>query len=182
MDIDDRWSTLGTNGAHIEIVEYRCEWPRTFELERATILEKCSPWVIDVHHVGSTAVPGLPSKPILDILPVVGSPAAGERAVEPMRTLGYLYRGENGIPGRFNFDRIVDDRTVVHNHMFPEDHPDVAKMVGFRDHLRTHTEEALEYARLKQELASRFRNERAAYTDSKEDFINRIVSVVLAEQ
>ncbi len=66
--------------------------------------------------------------------------------------------------------------------MFPEDHPDVAKMVGFRDHLRTRTEEALEYARLKQELASRFRNERAAYTDSKEDFINRIVSVVLAEQ
>ncbi len=94
MDIDDRWSTLGTNGAHIEIVEYRCEWPRTFELEWAAILEKCSPWVIDVHHVGSTAVPGLPSKPILDILPVVGSPAAGERAVEPMRAPGYLYRGE----------------------------------------------------------------------------------------
>ena len=182
MNIDDLWSTLGTYGAHIEIVEYCAEWPRIFQLERAAILEMCSPWVIDVHHVGSTAVPGLPSKPILDILPVAGSPAAAERAVEPMTTLGYLYRGENGIPGRSYFDRLVDGRTVVHNHMFPEDHPDVSKMVGFRDYLRMHAEAALEYARLKQELASRYRNDRVAYTDSKEDFINRIVGAALAEQ
>ena len=146
------------------------------------MLETCSPWVIDVHHVGSTAVPGLPSKPILDILPVVDSPVAAERAVEPMTTLGYQYFGENGIPGRFHFDKVVDGRTVVHNHMFPKDHPDVAKMVGFRDYLRMHEEAALEYARLKQELASRFRNERAAYTDSKEDFINRIVAAAQSEQ
>ena len=182
MNTDTRWESLGTDGAHIEIVEYRAEWARMFELERAAILETCSPWVDDVHHVGSTAVPGLPSKPILDILPVVGSPAAAERVVAPMTTLGYLYRGENGIPGRFYFDKVVDGRTVVHNHMFPEDHPDVAKMVGFRDYLRTHEEAAIEYARLKQELASRFRNDRAAYTDSKEDFINRIVSAAQSKQ
>lgn len=182
MNTEARWNTLGTNGAHIEIVEYRAEWPRIFDIERAAILEMCSPWVIDVHHVGSTAVPGLPSKPILDILPVVDSPAAAERAVEPMTTLGYLYRGENGIPGRFYFDKVVDGRTVVHNHMFSKDHPDVAKMVGFRDYLRAHEDAALEYARLKQELASRYRNERAAYTDSKEDFVNRIVAAAQAEQ
>ena len=182
MNIDDLWSTLGTYGAHIEIVEYRAGWPRIFELERAAILEMCSPWVIDVHHVGSTAVPGLPSKPILDILPVVGSATAAESAIEPMKTLGYLYRGENGITGRSYFDKVVDGRNVVHNHMFPEDHPDVSEMVGFRDYLRMHEEAALEYARLKQELASGYRNDRAAYTDSKEDFISRIVATVRAER
>ena len=66
--------------------------------------------------------------------------------------------------------------------MFPKGHPDVAKMVSFRDYLRMHEEAALEYARLKHELASRFRNERAAYTDSKEDFINRIVAAARTEQ
>ena len=102
MNKDGRWNALGTSGAHIEIVEYRTEGPGTFELERAAILGTCSPWVVDVHHVGSTSVPGLPSKPILDILPVVNSPDAAERAVEPMTTPGYQYFGENGIPGRFH--------------------------------------------------------------------------------
>ena len=175
------WSPLGTDGAHVEIVEYRLEWAEIFECERAAILARCSPWVMEVHHVGSTSVPGIAAKPILDIMPVVANPRGGEKAVEPMATLGYQYSGENGLPGRFYFDKIVEGRTVVHCHVYPQDHSDVRKLVVFRDRLRTHRETAFEYERLKLALALRYRDDRPAYTDAKGAFISETTVLALAE-
>ena len=180
MDNTSLWSSLGTNGGHIEIVEYRPAWREIFECERAAILERCRPWVIEVHHVGSTSVPGLAAKPLLDIMPVVANPDDGEDAVEPMATLAYRYRDENGLPGRFYFDKIVDGRTVVHAHMYPRSHSDVRKLVAFRDHLSTHQEAAHSYERLKRELASKYRDDRVSYTDAKGAFINEITAAALA--
>ena len=181
MDDVSFWSPLGTDGGNIEIVEYRPEWLVLFEKEKAAIMERCRPWVIEVHHVGSTSVPGLAAKPLLDIMPVVANPDDGEDAVEPMATLGYRYREDNGLPGRFYFDKIVDGRTVVHAHMYPQNHFDVRKLMAFRDHLRSHREAALAYEGLKRELASKYRNEREAYTDSKTAFIKCITEAALAD-
>ena len=175
------WATLGTDGGNIEIVEYRPEWLVLFEHEKAAIMERCRPRVMEVHHVGSTSVPGLAAKPLLDIMPVVANSDEGESAVEPMTTLGYRYREDNGLPGRFYFDKIVDGRTVVYAHMYPQDHFDVRKLVAFRDHLRSHHEAALAYEGLKRELASKYRNERGAYTDSKTAFIKCITEAALAD-
>ncbi len=136
---------------------------------------------MEVHHVGSTSVPGLAAKPILDIMPVVANPSDGENAVGPMATLGYRYRGENGLPGRFYFDKIVDGRTVVHCHMYPQDHSDVRKLVAFRDQLRTNSVTAMTYERLKRELASQYRDDRPAYTDAKGVFISQTTESALAE-
>ena len=181
MSDPNLWTTLGTEGGHIEIVEYRPEWRVIFEKEKGAILERCRPWVMEVHHIGSTSVPGLAAKPILDIMPVVANPDDGESAVEPMTTLEYRYRGDNGLPGRFYFDKIVDGRTVVHAHMYPQDHFDVRKLVAFRDHLRSHHEAALAYEGLKRELASKFRDDRVSYTDAKGAFINEITAAALAD-
>lgn len=175
------WSPLGTNGGHIEVVEYRPEWTAIFECERAAILERCRPWVMEVHHVGSTSVPGLAAKPILDIMPVVVNPIDGESAVGTMATLGYRYRGENGLPGRFYFDKIVEGRTVVHCHMYPEGHLDVRKLVAFRDQLRTDRETAIAYERLKRELALKYKDDRPAYTDAKGAFVNEITVAALTD-
>ena len=181
MGSSNSWGLLGTDGGHVEIVDHRPEWAEIFERERTAILERCSPWVMEVHHVGSTSVPGLAAKPILDIMPVVASPDDGEKAVGPMTTLGYRYRGDNGLPGRFYFDKVVDGRTVVHCHMYPQDHSDVRKLVAFKDRLRTHKETACEYERLKRELATKHRNERVAYTDAKGEFIRETTASALAE-
>ena len=180
MGSSKSWGLLGTDGGHVEIVEYRPEWADIFERERAAILETCSPWVMEVHHIGSTSVPGLAAKPILDIMLVVANPEDGERAVEPMTTLGYRYRGENGLLGRFYFDKIVDGRTVVHCHMYPQDHSDVRKLVAFRDQLRTHRETACEYERLKRALALKYRDDRESYTDGKGAFISKTTTAALA--
>ena len=175
------WSLLGTDGGYIEVVEYRPEWAEIFERERTAILERCRSWVTEVHHVGSTSVVGLAAKPILDIMPVVASPRDGDNAVEPMVALGYRYRGENGLPGRFYFDKIVEGRTVVHCHMYPEGHSDVRKLVAFRDRLRTDRETAIAYERLKRELALKHKDDRPTYTDSKGTFVNEITAAALAD-
>ena len=175
------WGLLGTDGGHVEIVDYRPEWTEIFERERTAILERCRPWVMDVHHVGSTSVPGLAAKPILEIMPVVASSKDGENAVEPMTALGYRYRGENELPGRFYFDKIVEGRTVVHCHMYPQDHSDVRKLAAFRDRLRTHEETPYEYERLKRKLASKHRDDREAYTDGKGEFIRQTTATALAD-
>ena len=181
MGSSKSWGLLGTDGGHVEIVEYRPEWAEIFECERTKILDRCTPWVMEVHHVGSTSIPGLAAKPILDIMPVVANPVDGENAVEPMTRLGYRYRGDNGLPGRFYFDKVVDGRTVMHCHMYPQDHSDVRKLVAFRDRLRTDRETASEYERLKRVLASKYRDDREAYTDGKGVFINKITAVALSE-
>ena len=171
----DPWQSLGTQTGHVEIAEYSPDWPLVFEREAAAILEACRPWVTEVHHVGSTSVPGLAAKPILDMMPIAAGPAEGLQSVPRMTALGYLYDGESGIPGRFYFDRVVDGRTVAHVHMLPVGHPDARKHLVFRDHLRTHPDTAREYERLKRELASKYRDDRRTYTDSKADFISAII-------
>ena len=181
MGSSNSWGLLGTDGGHVEIVEYRPEWAEIFERERTAILETCSPWVMEVHHVGSTSVPRLAAKPILDIMPVVANPVDGENAVEPMTRLGYRYRGDNGLPGRFYFDKVVDGRTVMHCHMYPQGHSDVRKLVAFRDQLRTDRETAKAYERLKRNLASKYMDDRVSYTDAKGAFVNEITAVALAD-
>ena len=177
----DTWHSLGTRGERIEVVEYSAEWPRVFEREEAAILSACLPWITEVHHIGSTSVPGLAAKPILDVLPVAVGPAEALEAVAPMTALGYRYRGENGIAGRLYFDRVVEGRTVVHVHMFPAGHPEVRRHLVFRDHLRVNPDVAREYERLKRELASRYRDDRRTYTDSKAAFITGVIDAAMRD-
>ncbi len=178
---DDGWRSLGTQGAHIEIVEYDPEWPLVFEREAKAILEECSPWITDVQHIGSTSAPGLSAKPILDMMPLAASTDDAARAVSKMEVLGYLYRGDNGIPGRYYFDRVVGGRTVAHVHMFPVRHPDVQRHLIFRDYLRSHPDVLQDYERLKRALASKYRDNRRAYTDEKAEFINLIIETAMSQ-
>ena len=177
----EEWRSLGTQGAHVEIVEYNPEWPGVFEREATVITKACRAWITEVHHVGSTSVPGLAAKPILDILPIADSTVECAEAVSGMTVLGYRYRGENGIPGRFYFDKVLGGRTVVHAHMFPAAHPDVEKHLRFRDHLRTHPDAAREYEMLKRKLATKHRDDRRAYTEAKAEFTRGILAAAGAE-
>ena len=171
----DRWKSLGVQSGHVEIARYNAAWPRVFELESEAILGACRPWVTSVHHIGSTSVPGLAAKPILDIMPLVSDPDDGAAAVSKMIMLGYRYRGEHGIPGRSYFNKIVDERTVVHAHMFPAGHPAAEKHLVFRDHLRAHPDALREYESLKRTLASKHRDNGEAYTKGKAEFVGRTI-------
>ncbi len=161
----------------VRIVDYDPAWPAAFEDERGRIaraLAGLGDGIVAIEHAGSTAVPGLAAKPIIDILVGVRDLSVGEESVRPMEALGYEYRGEAGVPGRFYF-RKGNPRThhvhmVVHGGEFWESH------IAFRDLLRTRGDLVEEYGALKRKLAERYGNDRVAYTDAKTPFIQAALS------
>jgi GrpB-like predicted nucleotidyltransferase (UPF0157 family) len=160
------------DGGDVVVVDYDPSWPAQYERERAGIVEALGDvmeGVVAVEHVGSTAVPGLAAKPIIDIIVGVRELAAGERCVQPLEALEYEYRGEAGIPGRLYF-RKGQPRTH-HLHMVEHGSEFWERHLLFRDLLRERPAVAREYAALKKELAVQYRTDRLAYTEAKTPFI-----------
>ena len=156
------------------VVDYDASWPARYERERASIVETLGDvmeGVAAIEHVGSTAVPGLAAKPIIDIMIGVRELPVGEGCVQPLESLGYEYRGElfPGIPGRYYFrkgnPRSHQLHLVEHRSEFWQRH------ILFRDLLGESPAVAQEYSALKKELAVQYRTDRLAYTEAKTTFI-----------
>ena len=152
--------------APVVIVEYDPDWPLRFEAARSAIKKAVGPLLLSIEHVGSTAVPGLAAKPIIDIMPGVRSFEDGFACVEPLESIGYEYRGENGIPGRHYFNHYEGDR-IQHVHMAAVGSDFWTRHVVFRDYLRAHPDVAQQYSELKYSLAERYQTDRVAYTEAK---------------
>jgi GrpB-like predicted nucleotidyltransferase (UPF0157 family) len=158
--------------APIVVVDYDPAWPSIARRLIEEVRAACGGLLVQVEHIGSTAVPGLAAKPIIDLMPGLARPEDGLACVAPMEALGYEYRGAFGIPGRHYFPRQAEgERLAVHAHMFVVGHPEWTRHLLFRDYLRAHPRRMREYEALKRGLAERFRDERAAYTDAKSDFV-----------
>jgi GrpB-like predicted nucleotidyltransferase (UPF0157 family) len=156
----------------VVIVDYDPRWPELFEAEKARILEACGEWLATVEHIGSTSVPGLAAKPIIDIMPGLRRLEDGRHCIEPMQKLGYQYLGEYGIPERLYFNKGVP--RSHHVHMFVVGHEHWDRHLLFRDYLRMHPEAAARYTALKRELVEKFRDDRDAYTEAKSEFVRDI--------
>ncbi len=160
----------------VVIAEYDPQWPEQYAKEAERIGLALGETLVTIEHVGSTAIPGLAAKPVLDILVGVTTLAAGLEAVPALEALGYDCRGENGIPGRLYFRKgAVQYRRTHHLHMFEVGHEQWAPMLAFRDYLRSHPEAARQYEDLKRQLAAQFYDNRKAYTDGKADFVNTVL-------
>lgn len=131
----------------IIVTPYNPEWPRTFEEEAIKIKEVLGSNCIAIHHIGSTSVPGLPAKPIIDMIGVMKDP---EKAIQPLESLGFKYKGEYNIPMRYYFNRSEGMDTNLH--VYKEGHPEIELNLLFRDYLREHPEAREEYAYLKESL------------------------------
>lgn len=158
------------------VVAYNPAWPQSFQTAKAKILEAIGPQVESVHHVGSTSVPGLPAKPIIDILVGVHDWNEARVTIAPLQRLGWEFRGQRGITRRHYFViRLPDGRRTHHLHMLETASTDYADMLAFRDHLRAHPAAATEYATLKLRLAARPEPHRGAYQQAKAPFIQRVL-------
>jgi GrpB-like predicted nucleotidyltransferase (UPF0157 family) len=163
----------------ILLVAYDPAWPELFEAERARVLAAIGQHVSAVEHVGGTSVPGLGARPIIDVL--VGLPhfSAADACIEPLKRLGYGFRGEVGIPQRYFF-RKPDveswaDRTH-HLHLVEQESPEWKRMLRFRDYLRAHPEEAQAYDDLKRELAAELETNPLGYPEAKSEFITGVLA------
>lgn len=153
----------------ILIVPYDPEWPRTFRWLRDRIVAAAGDLALGIEHIGSTSVPDLPAKPIVDLVVVVASenvPVAIERLV----SIGYEHRGSLGVEGRDAFGAVAGD-PPHHLYLSPTDSEELRAQLAFRDRLRTDVDLAARYADLKQQLAEQFRNDRMGYTDAKTTFV-----------
>lgn len=173
----------------VVIADYDPAWPATFERERDAILRVCGDGAfVRIEHVGSTAVPGLAAKPIIDIMPGLRSLDDAPRLIGPLASIGWEYGPETelpdpelndpGMPFRRYFRKHVDGVRAGHMHMVEVRSDFWRNHLLFRDYLRAHPEEAAAYASLKRELAAQYNasvtptsNINAGYTTYKTEFI-----------
>jgi len=155
----------------VELVPHNPEWSQLAEEEAKRILEQLSIPVIGVYHIGSTSIPGIKAKPILDFVIEVEDLDAIIRSTEILGELGYISKGEYGIPGRQFFTKDTDGERSHHLHIFQQGHPDIERHLVFRDFLRANPEAAHKYEVIKEKLAKRFPKESGSYTEAKSDFI-----------
>ena len=155
-----------------------------YEQEKARIQDAIGEYLIDIQHVGSTSIPGLSAKPILDIMPVIRDISLIKQCVQPLEAIDYRYSGENGIPGRHYFRKPIDvtiKPRLVHLHVLQKGHEQWAMMLLFREYLRLHPESTQQYDVLKRELATKFGSDRVGYTDAKESFVKSIIRASVKE-
>jgi len=159
-------------------------WPQQFALIRDILLSKIKNSCISIEHVGSTSIPGLAAKPILDIVIVIESPTLLSDIIVKLKKLGYTHDGDKGIPGRdaFSQDSVQVPYTILpqnwikqHLYVCSKDALALRRFLLFRNFLRLHSDDAMEYEKLKRSLAHKFQFQREAYTVAKIDFITDIL-------
>ena len=163
----------------VELVAYDPDWPRQFAAEAERLRGVLDPaQVLGIEHFGSTAVPGLVAKPIIDILIAVPSlTRAKAEAIAPILSLGYVYWGDNPKQDRMFFVKGMPPygtRRTHHVHITEPDGEMWQRRLAFRDYLRAHPDEAARYAALKHDLARRHAADREAYTDAKADYVEGV--------
>lgn len=159
--------------------DYSPDWPAAFTAASERVSVVLADEVIEVHHVGSTAVPGLAAKPIIDLLPVVKDIVAIDAFNERMERAGYRVWGEYGLSGRRFFTLDEGGRRRHNIHVFQSGHPDIERHVAFRDYLRHRPDLRDEYAALKREAYAAHPADIAAYNDHKAEWIRRIEKTAL---
>ena len=154
----------------VSVVEYHPEWPRQFQRESEKILGFLGNLALNLHHIGSTSVPGLKAKPIIDMLLEVSDLEALEKCSQDFEKMGYEVMGEFGIPGRRYFRKGGEHRTH-HLHAFQSGDPNLTRHLAFRDYLIAHPDIADAYGTLKKEISQSGRHDMGTYSDQKAPFI-----------
>ena len=164
----------------ISVVEYDPEWPRFYEEEKELILATIGGHIKSIEHIGSTSVPGLGAKPIIDILAGLDGEEEADRCLPALAAIGYndvtpepteddwyycLGKGPHS-PG-------------VHLHLMKHGSEFLMRHILFRDYLRVHPEIAMEYYELKKRLVKKYADKREVYTESKTGFIEKVLEIAL---
>jgi GrpB-like predicted nucleotidyltransferase (UPF0157 family) len=167
---------LGLRRGDVELVPYSSAWAALFEDERARLQQALGADALDIQHIGSTAVPGLAAKPILDLGVVVTDETVVSACIPRLAALGYRYRGYRGASQGHFFDLGPEDQLTHYLHMLRSGEPGWRNYLLFRDHLRAHPAAREAYLQLKQQLATDYAADRASYSAAKSTFVQQILA------
>lgn len=166
----------------IEIVDYDPSWPAQFAEIARRVRAACADGPpITIEHVGSTSIPGLAAKPVIDLNVVVSARGDVPNAIARLAELGYVHEGDKGVPGREAFLWSPGTRRH-HLYLCLCDNTEHRRHVAFRDYLRENPDEAQRYEALKRDLAARFRDDRTAYSEGKTEFVEAMLEKVRASE
>jgi len=163
----------------VHFTDYDPDWPRQAQ-ERIARLRVLEPVLVAAHHIGSTAVPGLIAKPIIDLMPLVTDLAALDRERAAVEALGYHWHGEHGMPGRRYCTRDVGGRRMAQLHFFTMGSRDAHRHLALRDYLRAHPGAASAYAAVKRRARDQHPNDSHAYGAAKQAWIDQTEMQALA--
>jgi GrpB-like predicted nucleotidyltransferase (UPF0157 family) len=163
---------------------YRHEWPEVFSVVREELHSVFAPAAIAIEHIGSTSVPGLAAKPVIDVMIGARSLAEIEAKIEPLSTLGYEYvsKYERELPMRRYFVNASVRSLRVHVHGLERDSRSWREHLAFRDALRADADLRERYQALKLRLAEEFAEDKPAYTEAKAPFIRSFLDMLSERQ
>ena len=171
---------LGLKWMQVRLFPHAAEWDEEFLLTKAEIARIWGDSVLEIEHVGSTAVRNICAKPIIDAAVVVKN--LRDMDVEAMEAAGYRYMGaRNAEADRHMFAKYAEggDELVTHHiHIYEPGNQDYINLLGFRDYLNSHPEAAEEYDAIKKMAADENSDDRFAYSDAKRKFIEKIIGLI----
>ena len=163
------------------VVAHDPEWAQRFESEAQLIHATLGPAVSGLYHIGSTAIPGIYAKPVIDILAEVTVVEAIDDRTQLLVDQGYDAKVEFGLAGRRYFRKLsIDGVLKYHVHAYAAGSAAAVRYLAFRDYLRSHPDVAQEYSELKRRLAARYPSDMKAYMDGKDPFIKATERAALA--
>lgn len=159
----------------VEVVPHNPNWQNEFEAEARQIAAAMGETLVNIHHIGSTAIRGIYAKPVIDMLVEVRDISEVDARSSAMELLGYEVMGEFCISGRRYFRKDNQAGIRTHQiHTFKADSPQVKRHLAFRDFMNAHAEEAQKYSELKRKLAAEHTQNMDGYIDGKDGFIKEI--------
>ena len=168
----------GFEKREIRIADYDPEWPAQYEAHAKIIAVALSNALLRIEHIGSTSVPGLAAKPIIDILAVVADSADEASYVPKLEAAGYALRVRE--PNFFEHRMLRTSARDVHVHVYSPGTPEICRNLIFRDRLRTNAEDRKRYEDVKRRLAAQTWPDMNAYAEAKTDVIESIITAAIA--
>jgi len=159
--------------------DYSPAWPADFRREAENLKRLLGYELLSVHHIGSTSVPGLAAKPIIDLIPLVRDITYVDEHTSVLQEAGYKAWGEYGLPGRRYFTKDRDGFRTHNVHIYQVDDPDVDRHLAFCAYLQSHEHARTEYEALKREVYARHPADIDAYNEGKDAWIRRVEPLAL---
>jgi GrpB-like predicted nucleotidyltransferase (UPF0157 family) len=170
----DTMGNIGLKRGTVKLVPHDPEWDGLFQAEKAKLLEALGDLVLDIQHIGSTAIPTISAKPIIDVAVLVKSIEEVCRKVGTIEALEYQKKQEDR-PERLFFTKGPEDMRIVYLHIGDKGTNYIQDMIAFRDYLIQNPGQAKKYMDLKNALAEQYANDRETYTAAKENFVRDVL-------
>jgi len=167
---------LGLPRGEVYLVPWTNEWEEEFLKEKIQIEVNLEQYIVEVHHIGSTAVPQLSAKPIIDIAIEIETFEDGLKCVPSLEVIGYKYRGTNGLPDRYYFNKGESRPHQIH--MYEKGNKYLIEQLQFRDYLRNNDDVRIEYEKLKIQLSSKNKSNKQQYAEDKTAFVKTVLSQI----